>query len=301
MKPKKTKIFISCGQKKDSVETNIAKTIEDRLINLGFDTYLALEQHTLRGLKENIFKHLMDSEYFLFIDFKREQLAKSKKFRGSLYTNQELAIASFLEKEVIPFQQKDVLDIDGMLSSLQLNPIKFNNKEKHKLPDLIERQIRQSGWSNEWKNELDISIHPRYSNAYKQDGDVGRHYFLRIDNLHKDKIAFNCTAYVKSIVCKAGNIAFPTETVELKWAGSVVPSVAIMPKSCRLLDAFYVLKSKPDLLIFSSFSDSLRHLAPISGIRKYEIVYVVVSETFPVVEIKTIINITGKLDTISFK
>ena len=72
MKAQKTKIFISCGQKKDSVERNIAKQIEDRLINLGFDTYLALEQHTLRGLKENIFKHLMDSEYFLFVDFREK-------------------------------------------------------------------------------------------------------------------------------------------------------------------------------------------------------------------------------------
>ncbi|MGA2466287.1 MAG: hypothetical protein ABSH06_18290 [Thermodesulfobacteriota bacterium] len=300
MKPQKTKIFISCGQKKDSVETKIAKQIEDKLINLGFDTYLALEQHSLRSLKENIFKHLMDSEYFLFVDFKREQLNNSNNFRGSLYTNQELAIASFLEKEVIPFQQKGILHIDGMLSSLQLNPIKFNNKEKNKLPDLIEQQIKQSGWNNQWKNKLDISIHPNYSDADKQSGDVGRHYFLRIDNLHKDKIAFNCTAYVKSIVNKTNNLAFPTETVELKWAGSLVPSVTIMPKSCRLLDAFFVLHSKPDRLRFSSFSDSLKHLGPLTGTREYEIVYIVVSENFPLLEIKTNINITGNVYTISF-
>jgi hypothetical protein len=80
MKAQKTKIFISCGQKEDSVERNIAKQIEDKLIKLGFDTYLAFEQHTLRGLKENIFKHLMDSEYFLFVDFKREKLNNSYQF-----------------------------------------------------------------------------------------------------------------------------------------------------------------------------------------------------------------------------
>jgi hypothetical protein len=299
MKPQKTKIFISCGQKTKS-ETNIAKQIEAKLIHLGFDTYLAIEQHTLRGLKENIFKHLTESEYFLFVDFKREQLNNSNNFRGSLYTNQELAIASFLEKEVIPFQQKDILHIDGMLSSLQLNPIKFNNKEKTKLPDLIELQIKQSGWNNQWKNKLDISIHPNCHDARKQNGDIGSHYFLRIDNLHKDKIAFNCRAYVKSIVDKTNNLPFPTETVELKWAGSLVPSVPIMPKSYRLLDAFFVLHSRPDMLIFSSFSDSLMHLPPLIGIREYEIIYVVVSENVPLLEIKTKINITGNLETISF-
>ena len=73
-----------------------------------------------------------------------------------------------------------------------------------------------------------------------------------------------------------------------------------MPKSYRLLDAFFVLHSKPDLLIFSSFSDSLMHLPPLSGIREYEIVYIVVSENFPLLEIKTNINITGNVDTISF-
>jgi hypothetical protein len=124
MRMQKTKIFISCGQKNGSIERSIAKQIEDKLINLGFDTYLALEQHTLRGLKENIFKHLVDSEYFLFVDFKREELNNSNNFRGSLYANQELAIASFLEKEVIAFQQKGIRHIDGMLSSLQLNPIR---------------------------------------------------------------------------------------------------------------------------------------------------------------------------------
>jgi len=134
MRMQKTKIFISCGQKDGSIEKSIAKQIEDKLINLGFDTYLALEQHTLRGLKENIFKHLVDSEYFLFVDFKREKLDNSNNFRGSLYANQELAIASFLEKEVIAFQQKGIRHIDGMLSSLQLNPIKFNSKEKNRLP-----------------------------------------------------------------------------------------------------------------------------------------------------------------------
>lgn len=300
MRTQKTKIFISCGQTKDSVEADIAKQIEGELINLGFDTYLAIEQHTLKGLKENIFKHLVDSEYFLFIDFKREKLNNSGNFRGSLYTNQELAIASFLEKEVIAFQQKGILHIDGMLSSLQLNPIEFNNREKNKLPDLIEQQIKQSGWNHQWKNKLSISVQPHYDDAHKVGGDVGRHYFLRIDNLHKDKIAFNCTAYVKSIFCKTTNLPIPTETVELKWAGSLVATVTIMPKSYRLLDAFLVLKSRPDLLIFSSFSDSLRHLPPLSGIGEYEIVYIVVSENFPLLEIKTTINITGNVDTICF-
>ena len=302
MEAEKTKIFISCGQRHGSVETGIAKHIEARLTDLGFSTYLAVEQHTLRGLKENIFRHLSDSEYFLFIDFKREQLNSSNECRGSLYSNQELAIASFLEKEVIAFQQKGIRRIDGMLSSLQLNPITFTNRGKNRLPDLIEQEINKSGWNNQWKNKLDISVESNYSDAFKKSGDTGRHYFLRVENCHKYKIAFNCTAYVKSIIRRRASLSipFPTETVELKWAGSLVPSVSIMPKSYRLLDAFFVLHSRPDLAIFSSFSDSLRHLPPLDGVGVYEIVYTVVSENFQSVEIKTALDITGNVNTISF-
>lgn len=297
----KTKIFISCGQKRDSIETNIAKQIEDKLIDLGFDTFLAFEQHTLKGLKENIFSHLLDSEYFLFIDFKREQLDNSNTFRGSLYSNQELAIASFLEKEVIAFQQNGLKYIDGMLSSLQLNPIPFADDEMKHLPKLVEEQINIAGWNNKWKNKLDISVHPNFFDAPKVDGGKGRHYFLKITNLHKDKIAFNCTAYIKSIIDKPSRVNLTSETVELKWSGSKVPMVTIMPASYRLLDAFCVLHNHPSTLFFLSYSDSLIHLPPLTGIKHYEVDYLIVSENFPLAEKKTNIKVTGDIDSITFE
>jgi len=73
-----------------------------------FDCYIALNEQTVLGLRENIFAQLTKSEYFLFIDFRREQLiysdgspplapsgSTSTRYRGSLFTHQELGIASF--------------------------------------------------------------------------------------------------------------------------------------------------------------------------------------------------------------
>ena len=46
----------------------------------------------------DIFDQFEKSDYFVFIDFKRENLSsKPAVHRGSLFSNQELAIASFLE------------------------------------------------------------------------------------------------------------------------------------------------------------------------------------------------------------
>ena len=90
----RAKVFISCGQKKETNEIEVANTIGRVLEDMGFEPYIATQEQTLLGLRENIFWHLTTSEYFLFIDFIREQFANSPEHRGSLFSHQELAIAS---------------------------------------------------------------------------------------------------------------------------------------------------------------------------------------------------------------
>lgn len=82
----RARVFVSCGQSRGSEEGDVANCVAARLSTLGFDPYVAAEQQTLRGLKENIFAHLERSEYFVFIDFKRERLAdlEPTSHRGSL-------------------------------------------------------------------------------------------------------------------------------------------------------------------------------------------------------------------------
>ncbi|MEI6243301.1 MAG: hypothetical protein WCP39_07885 [Chlamydiota bacterium] len=138
----RARVFISCGQKPtvDLAEINannvnqlipemtVAKKIFDKLLKLGYEPYLALEQQTLQGVKEGIFNHLENTEYFLFIDFEREGLYKegtinfdSGECRGSLFSNQELAIATFQGFETLAFQEKGVKKEDGILKFIQAN------------------------------------------------------------------------------------------------------------------------------------------------------------------------------------
>ena len=68
--------FISCGQRKDSDEVDIARTVAEKLRQLGLEPWIASEEQTLDGVKEHIFETLANSEYLIFVDFKREKLVE---------------------------------------------------------------------------------------------------------------------------------------------------------------------------------------------------------------------------------
>ena len=155
----RAKIFISCGQRKDSDEVVIADQIAIRLREKGFDPYIAVQQQSLNGLKENIYQELSSSEYFVFIDFKREfisfeqdSLSASIENRGSLFCHQELALASYLDIPLIAFQEKGVKKNDGILQLLQANCTPFT--DRNILQNLVSDYVDQKGWKPDWKNQL---------------------------------------------------------------------------------------------------------------------------------------------------
>jgi hypothetical protein len=58
----RARIFISCGQREGD-ESELANTIAHRLIQRGFDPYIAVEEQVLRGFTQNILPRLEESEY----------------------------------------------------------------------------------------------------------------------------------------------------------------------------------------------------------------------------------------------
>ena len=122
----RARIFISCGQR-EGYESELANTIAHRLIQRGFDPYITVEEQVLRGFTQNILPRLEESEYYLFIDFRREivldDYGNCMGNRGSLFSHQELAIAAFLNKPVIAFRERAVMGRDGVSGFLQINSI----------------------------------------------------------------------------------------------------------------------------------------------------------------------------------
>jgi hypothetical protein len=286
MDPLRARVFISCGQSKQSDEVEVAHRISERLEAEGFAPYVAVEEQTLVGLTENIFGRLRNSEYFVFVDFMRERLGTTEWHRGSLFSHQELAIAAFLNIDaIIAFQEKGVKTDDGMLRFLQANAEPFT--DRYHLPSVVADFVRKRGWVTNWRNELvlereseEFTDSPAKLNAQKQLLNI-RFFHIKVRNHHREKLAANCSVYLEKAT-QLPNTNIPLKTVEFKWAGVQMPSVGIAPDGVREFDAFYILHPNPTQVQFHALSDS-PHYYPVlpKGSGDYELSYVVRSENFP--------------------
>lgn len=277
------RVFISCGQSKRSDEVATADAVAKRLRELGFDPYIAVQEQTLRGLKENIFEQLSKSEYFIFIDFKREQLAQSDPptSRGSLFSHQELAIASFLDIRLLAFQESGIKKDDGILKFLQANAIDFT--DRHLLPNVIADEVHRRGWDPEWRNEivLERSAEQYIDVTFAGTGSPARFFHIQVRNRHCHKTATNCYVYIEKATKVDSSIEIPLPPVELKWAGYTLPNAHIPAQKTRPFDAFFILHDLPSQLKFQAFTDSTEFRPQIEGEGRYELTYLVLADNFP--------------------
>lgn len=298
------RVFISCGQQKNTSEVETAQKIAEKLKKMDFEPYIAVEEQSLKGVKENIFQRLSKSEYFIFIDFKREKLENSE-YRGSLFSHQELAIATFLNSEVLTFQEDGVKKDDGILKFIQANCIPFH--DRHLIPDVIAEKIRERAWNSNWRNEL---LFERENKEYDDAFDVyeknnARWYHIKVRNLHQKEIARNCIAYLESVKDTSTGDVKTFELVEFKWKGVNSLSVSIPPELFRYLDAFHVYYDSKNVvhLGINSFVVDWSYYDPlytIKGPNTYELTYIVFSENFPPVRATFGLQIGHKLNDIKF-
>jgi hypothetical protein len=254
------------------------------LKDLGYEAYLALYDQTLRSLRENIFAKLGDqTEYFLFIDFCREELDTSKNCRGSLFSHQELAIASFLgfDEDVIVFQEKGLLERDGMIGAFQANRTQFDCRSR--LVDDIRKAVGRK-WRNDWRRKLVLeqADDPDCEAVPRMCGATGFFFHVRAKNRHIRATARNCYAYLRTIRNTLTNEARPFEAAELRWAGYQFPTAIIPPGNCtRRFDAVWFNSASPHRPLFNIFSDWPRSIPRLQGPGQWVLEYEVVSDNVP--------------------
>jgi hypothetical protein len=311
----KSRVFISCGQHGSSddltSELGIAMIVKRRLEELGFEVYIAIEQHTLSGFTENILPTLQDSEYYLFIDFNREKIiTESKnerydiefKYRGSLFSHQELGIATFLKKEhTLVFQEKGVLEKDGIKGFVQSNPITFDNRKI--LPNKIIEVITSEQWHTGWRNRLLVEREEDEHEDtfyYSTASDV-RFFHVKVTNNHNLKTAHECSVYLNSITDLNDRTVRCPPVVEFKWQAMKTESVMILPNQARYFDALFVEKHIPNivhlginpcLLDFSGFYQPYIIAAP----GDYELEFELTSREFQSLRTKFRLHIGTNLD-----
>jgi hypothetical protein len=236
----------------------------------------------LHGLRENIFRELRNSEYFLFVDFKRDPLGDTGLHRGSLFSNQELAVASLLEIDVVAFREKGVKPLDGLMQFLQVNAKEFSDKSM--LPDAVVGVIQQRGWKSNWKNELALST--------TQPVDYGGAMCFHVNVCrHRDKLATNCFAYLEKVI-KRPDTDIPVKTIEFKWAATYLPSVSIAAQTERQFDVFFIMHTAPDIVLFQVHTDTMEYRPKLpQQLGTYELTYAVTSANFPTARAKLILDL----------
>jgi hypothetical protein len=129
-------VFISCGQyvrEEIQLGEKLAAMVSE---HTGCEGYFAQNQNSLAGLSAHIFRALDQCVGFVGVMHHRgvvETLGGSKHTRGSVWIEQEIAIAAFLtatrnrDIPVLLYIQKGIKR-EGVREQLKLNPIEFDEE-----------------------------------------------------------------------------------------------------------------------------------------------------------------------------
>jgi len=255
----KTRVFLSSGQKDGSSEVDlilqVKKYLEDEC---GFLATVGTGTNAPVGVAEKVLQRLREADYFILVDFARDtvkpEVSTEPEFkRGSLFSEQELAIAIFRGLNFLVFVEKGIPIRDGILKHVLSAPVQFTQAT---LLDEVRKTVGgliQAGtWDNEWRNELTLSRLGRGPDSpgwvpYGDEGKLHSKYFhVEVHNRHRDQIATGVHAYLEgwTEVGTKGPANHPP-LVELKFSGVRTRSVSIPPRKSREFDGVFVFHEAP--------------------------------------------------------
>lgn len=275
----KAQVFISCGQfikEEKKIGTAIVKYFEKR----GFEPYFAEEVHSPLGLTQNIYNNLRTSEYFVCINFNR----MDSDF-GSLFVQQELAIASFQTLPLIAFH-KPGIKLKGVSKYLQVNSIEFNS-----INDIVKNLDKKTkNWDPKSKNQFSLAFGREDLNVeiYNQNRVFSNWYHIMVVNLSSLLNARNCYCFIESIydlVAKKEIFGKNEYKNELVWAGTGVVNVNIPSEAKKDIDAIYTIQGSGSWL-FQEINTSTIYKYPQLTNGKYKIIYTLHSDNFPSTKIE---------------
>lgn len=289
------KIFISCGQASEE-ETVTAKDLKQSLLDMGFEAYVAKEEHHLNDLNDSVISELESSDYFLFIDFYRQN-ASEGYYTRSLFAHQELALAHYLGfRNIIPLQQfrngQDKLHFEGFLGFDLGNPTSF--RDHSEINEIVGKQIEEQGWHKGFSRQLVAKalsnplVFPYADHAGEYREDYTWH--MQIMNGRQRQSARNVLAVLQSISMNNEVFASPDKS-PIKWAEQHYSAAVIPPLGEAKFDAFSITASEPHLIYLHSMLDMPRH-SIISEPGTYELTYLVDAEGYPPLRLKIKVQLT---------
>jgi len=271
---KKATVFISCGQRNET-EKKFGNWLE-RYFKPKYDVYFAEEVHSSKPLLTSIFSALRESEYFVSFNPYREETRDV----GSVFVQQEIAIAAFLKMQMISFHERGVSKIEGIASGLHLNSIEI--KEPDDMKYHLDKKTKD--WDPTSKNQLFLEFDNPHTNVQISNHPtkpLSNWYHISVFNGSSYEHAKSCRAYVETIEDLDKKQMVPLQyKLELIWSGIGSPSVSITKQKTRDFDAIYTIQGSK-LWQFQSLQTSTVYKYPNLGDGRYKITYLVVSDNFP--------------------
>lgn len=288
------KVFISCGQANDN-EINVAKQLEKWLAHEGFDPYVAIQTQSIYDVNSGIIANLVNSDYYIYINFKREKISENN-FRGSLFTNQELAIAYYLKFDyTIFFEQKGVLR-EGILNYITANSIQFI--DYNDIVDLVKNAVTIRKWSPKYSRHLkagnlswtqkEIGYNDGFGNSYE-----GKVLNLEIINQRKDIPSYKTQIRLEYLDSEGKTTNESIHKSPIKCEGQPYYEQTIWPDSSGSFSLLLQDKKEPRKLHLISSADITPKPPLIETLGIFDLYLSVLAQNFPILDIMIEINNSG--------
>jgi len=253
------RVFISCGQA-TAEEQQAAASVGDWFKRRGFDPYIAIETQGIQDVNSGIIGELKKADYYVFIDFAREPLSGKEVSRGSLFTNQELAIAYVLGFEDVIFLQQEGVELEGLLKYMVANPVKFTGSSE--LPALLDRLVTDRRWKPTHSRHLVVTnlrwLGPAEEITYN-DGP-GNHWhakplYVDVENRREDIGAEKMKLRLAFVTSENGERLPSLDRSPLKATGRFGFEHDIWPKSHEAFDLLSIDTRAPHRIYLYSALD----------------------------------------------
>ncbi|MCK4391783.1 hypothetical protein KAX17_02655 [Candidatus Bipolaricaulota bacterium] len=286
-------VFLSCGQREG--EKLLAHKIQTMIeSDLKFER--CYNADSVQGFDDvmSITERLAESDYFLFIDFKREG-----PIPVSVFTHQEFALArawgienmlAFIEEGLDPRE-------NGMLAYVLAHPTKFKREE---LVAMVKRQIKAKGWRDDYSRSLVATKLDAKDDILRYADHTGQSsekiWQIVIENRRSNRAAVNVVAILDTIErVGCGTRQKSPDRSHLKWVEQYCGYMhTILPQDFGLIDAFAIRVGETGVFLHSQWDFRPRNPI-ITEPGKYLLTYKIYAEHFPILAASVRLNYAGPI------
>jgi hypothetical protein len=294
-----SRVFVSCGQA-TTEEREVAAAVHKWFAERGFQPYVAIQAQSLADVNSGIISELKRADFYVFIDFRREELPSGLNgknpaaFRGSLFTNQELAIAHFLQFERAIFLQQGGVQLEGLLRYMASNAEIFESPSQ--VPGLVEKLVTERFWDPTYSRHLVVGAE-HWTPVLRYGDHTGtkrvRVYELDIHNRRNDVAALNAVARLKQITLPDGTTRSDIDSSPLKAVGQPGYAHVIWPERHAAWDLLAVHADAPATVSLNSSLDVPRlPLVSVPGL--YRVTFEIFAVNFPSLTFTVILSVSNE-------